>query len=185
MNDSRKEILQIVIVLVGIIFLIKLFSIQVLDKRYAEMAEGNAIMRQVEYPFRGLIYDRNNKLIVYNTPEYDIEVITKDIRKFDSVKFCNVFEISREELRKKFKEMKARREYSPFKPTLFIDQLSKELGFHPSDNASRTYYGVVVRGGYTILVAHVGLLHALLNVRPEARQDVRSLYLKDEIGIDL
>jgi len=124
MNDSRKEILQIVIVLVGIIFLVKLFSIQVLDKRYAEMAEGNAIMRQVEYPFRGLIYDRNNKLIVYNTPEYDLEVITKDIRKFDSVKFCNVFEISREELRTKFKEMKARREYSPFKPTLFIDQLS-------------------------------------------------------------
>ncbi len=88
------------------------------------MAEGNVILRQVEYPFRGLIYDRNNKLIVYNTPEYDLEVVIKDIKKFDSVKFCNVFEMSREELRKKFKEMKARKEYSPYKPTLFIDQLS-------------------------------------------------------------
>lgn len=124
MNESRKEILQIVFVLVGLIFLIKLFSIQVLDSRYAEMAEGNAILRQVEYPFRGLIYDRKKKLIVYNTPEYDIEVIFKDIKKFDSTKFCEVFEMSPEELRKKFKEMKARREYSPFKPTLFLDQLS-------------------------------------------------------------
>ena len=124
MNESRKEILQFVFVLVGVIFLIKLFSIQVLDSRYAEMAEGNAILRQVEYPFRGLIYDRNKKLIVYNTPEYDIEVIVKDIKKFDSTKFCEVFEMSRDELRTKFKEMKARREYSPFKPTLFMDQLS-------------------------------------------------------------
>lgn len=124
MNESRKEILQIVIVLVGVIFLIKLFSIQVVDDRYAIMAEGNAIMRQVQYPFRGLIYDRNQKLIVYNTPEYDIEVIAKDIKRFDSTKFCEVFEISKEELRIKFKEMKARKEYSPFKPTLFMDQLS-------------------------------------------------------------
>ncbi len=124
MNESRKEIVQIVFVLVGVIFLIKLFSIQVLDDRYAIMADGNAILRQVEYPFRGLIYDRNNKLIVYNTPEYDIEVIIKDIKKFDSTKFCEVFEISQEELRTKFREMKARKEYSSFKPTLFMDQLS-------------------------------------------------------------
>lgn len=126
MNDLRKEIIQIVFVLVGIIFLIKLFSIQVLDESYAEMAEGNAIMRQVEYPFRGLIYDRNGKLIVYNTPEYDIEVITREIRNFDSVRFCEVFDLSIEQLRQKFKEMKARKEYSPYKPTLFLDQLSNE-----------------------------------------------------------
>jgi penicillin-binding protein 2 len=98
----------------------------VLDSRYAELADGNAILRQVEYPFRGLIYDRNQKLIVYNTPEYDIEAITKEIRKFDSAKFCEVFQISREELRLRFKEMKARKEYSSYKPTLFIDQLSSE-----------------------------------------------------------
>jgi len=124
MNESRKQILQFVVVLVSVIFLIKLFSIQVLDNRYAEMAEGNAILRQVEYPFRGLIYDRNKKLIVYNTPEFDIDVIVKDVKKFDSAKFCDVFQISREELRLRFKEMKARKEYSPYKPTLFIDQLS-------------------------------------------------------------
>jgi penicillin-binding protein 2 len=126
MNDIRKEVIQIVFILVGVIFLIKLFSIQLLDSRYAEMAEGNAIMKQIEYPFRGLIYDRNHKLIVYNTPEYDLEVITKDIKNFDSLRFCEVFQISKDELRNRFKEMKARKEYSPYKPTLFMDQLSNE-----------------------------------------------------------
>lgn len=124
MNEGRKEILQIIIVLTGLVFLVKLFSIQVLDTRYAEMADSNAILREVEYPFRGLIYDRNGKLIVYNTPEYDINLIRKEIKNFDSAKFCKVFQISMDELRRKFREMRARQEYSPYKPTLFIDRLS-------------------------------------------------------------
>lgn len=124
MNEGRKEIVQLVIILVGIVFLVKLFFVQVLDNRYAELADGNAILRQVEYPFRGLIYDRNHKLIVYNTPEYDLQVVLKDIKSFDSARFCTIFQISRDELRKKFKEMKARKEYSPFKPTVFMSQLS-------------------------------------------------------------
>ncbi len=124
MNEGRKEIFQVVIVLISIVFLIKLFSIQVLDDRYADLAESNAILRQVEYPFRGLIYDRKGKLIVYNTPEYKLEVLLKDVKKFDSAKFCSVFKISREELRKKFKEMKALKEFSPYKPTRFLEQLS-------------------------------------------------------------
>lgn len=124
MNEGRKEIFQLVIVLTALVFLVKLFYIQVIDDRYAELADSNAILRQVEYPFRGLIYDRKGKLIVYNTPEYKLDVLLKDVKKFDSVRFCEVFQISRPELRKKFKEMKARKEYSPYKPTLFLNQLS-------------------------------------------------------------
>jgi penicillin-binding protein 2 len=67
------------------------------------------------------------KLIVYNTPEYDLEVIVKDVKNLDSVKFCSVFHLTLEELRKKFKELKAhKKEYSPVKPMLFIDRLSNE-----------------------------------------------------------
>jgi penicillin-binding protein 2 len=160
MNESRKEILQIVFVLVGVIFLIKLFSIQVLDDRYAIMAEGNAILRQVEYPFRGLIYDRNKKLIVYNTPEYDLEVISKDIRKFDSVKFCSVFEISQEELRTKFKEMKARKEYSPFKPTLFMDQLSN-IDFARVQDQMDEFPGFYIQARTTRAYSSTALANAL------------------------
>jgi penicillin-binding protein 2 len=124
MNEGRKEIFQIVIVLVALVFLVKLFFIQVLDSHYAEMSDSNAILRQTEYPVRGLIKDRNGKLIVYNTPEFNLEVLLKDVKKFDSARFCAVFGISQDELRKKFKEMKGRKEFSRFKPTLFLSQLS-------------------------------------------------------------
>src|SRR6478609_9951351 len=112
MNEGRKEIFQVAFVLVGIIFLVKLFFIQVLDDRYLELANSNSILRQIEYPFRGLIKDRHGKLIVYNTPEYDLEVVVNDIRTLDSAKFCLVFNLTREELRKKFRELKAhKKEY--------------------------------------------------------------------------
>jgi len=186
MNDSRKEIVQVVIVLVGIIFLIKLFSIQVLDNRYAQMAEGNAIMRQVEYPFRGLIYDRNKKLIVYNTPEYDIEVIIKDVRKFDSARFCQVFEISQQELRSKFKEMKARKEYSPYKPTLFMDQLSN-LDFARVQDHLDEFPGFYVQARTTRAYSSGALANALGYVseinKDQLSQDKSGIYRQgDYIG---
>lgn len=124
MNEGRREIFQLIIVITGIIFLVKLFFIQVLDNRYAQMADSNAIIRQTEYPVRGLITDRNGKLIVYNTPEYKLEVLLKDVVDFDSAKFCRVFDMSRQQLRSTFREMKLRKEFSPYKPTLFLDQLS-------------------------------------------------------------
>ena len=75
MNEGRKEIIQIAFVVVGIIFLIKLFFIQVVDRKYKDMAESNAILKVVDPPERGLIYDRNGKLIVYNTPKFILKVL--------------------------------------------------------------------------------------------------------------
>jgi penicillin-binding protein 2 len=126
MNEIRKEILQIAVVLVALAFVVKLFLIQVADTRYAGLADSNAILKQTDYPFRGLIFDRNGKLLVYNTPEYDLLVIVKDMTRFDSAGFCRIFHFTPAELRTKFREMKARKEYSPVKPTLFYSQLSNE-----------------------------------------------------------
>ncbi len=151
MNEGRREVLQILIVLVAIVFVAKLFFIQVIDKKYAELANSNSILRQTEYPFRGLIYDRNNKLIVYNTPEFDLEVILKEVKKFDSAKFCSIFGITQQDLREKFVELKHKNEFSPFKPTIFIDQLSTNdfariqdnldefTGFYIQARTSRAY----------------------------------------------
>jgi penicillin-binding protein 2 len=124
MNEGRKEIIQLAFILVGIVFLIKLFFIQVVDDRYAQLADNNAIVKETDYPFRGLIYDRNGKLLVYNSPEYDLQIIKKEVKDFDSAAFCDVFDMTREELRKAFKDLKARKEYSPVKRTTFLRQLS-------------------------------------------------------------
>ena len=126
MNEGRKDIIQVLVVFVALVFLIKLFIIQVLDSKYEQLADSNAILRQVDYPVRGLIYDRNGKLLVYNTPEYDVQVVTKEIKKLDSAEFCKVFRLTKEELRTKFKELKAKREYSPVKLTTFLTQLSND-----------------------------------------------------------
>ena len=124
MNEGRKEIIQIAFIAVGIIFLVKLFFIQVVDRRYEELANSNAILREIDPPVRGLIRDRNGKLLVYNTPEFDLEIIRKEVKSLDSVKFCEVFDMTLPQLRQQFKELRAKREYSPVKPTVFIKQLS-------------------------------------------------------------
>jgi penicillin-binding protein 2 len=125
MNEGRREIIQIAFVLIALIFLVKLFFIQVVDSRYSDLANSNAILPKVDFPLRGLIYDRNKKILVYNTPEFDLLIIRKEVKDLDSARFCEVFQIpTREKLREKFKELRARREYSQVKPTVFMTQLS-------------------------------------------------------------
>jgi penicillin-binding protein 2 len=126
MNEGRKDIFQLVIISVGIIFLVKLFIIQVVDNKYAEMANSNAIVSEVEYPNRGLIYDRNGKLLVSNTPEFNLMIIAKEVKKLDSAHFCDVFQITNSQLKQLFYELKQRKEYNPYKPSLFLKQLSNE-----------------------------------------------------------
>src|SRR5688572_26205340 len=127
MNEGRKEIIQAVFILIGIIFLVKLFFIQVVDDRYGKLAGINAILPVPQYPIRGTIYDRNNKLIVYNNPEFDLMIIGKDVKRLDSTRFCQVFGISREHLDELFAtymdEIEARKA-SELQPYAFIRQLS-------------------------------------------------------------
>lgn len=124
MNEGRKEIIQIAFVIVGVIFLVKLFFIQVVDERYEGLAQSNAKFREIIYPERGLIRDRNGKLIVYNTPEFDLLIIRNEVKTLDTAAFCEVFSLSRHELQQKFTQLYARREYSRRKPTVFLTQLS-------------------------------------------------------------
>ena len=124
MNESRKLFFRILIVAVGSIFLVKLFLIQVWDDRYAEMADSNSILRVVEYPYRGLIYDRHGRLLVYNEPEFDLMLQVNEMSEFDTVSFCRIAGVDTMKLRGLFNEMKARKEYLPYKPALFMDKLS-------------------------------------------------------------
>ncbi|MCU0398166.1 MAG: penicillin-binding transpeptidase domain-containing protein [Cyclobacteriaceae bacterium] len=156
MIEGRKEIIQLVFIVTGVIFLIKLFSIQILDERYAQLAASNSIMKEIEYPFRGLIYDRKGKLLVYNSPEYDLLIVSREVKSLDSARFCEVFDITQEDLISLFKELKTRKEYSPFKPTVFIKQLSNYdfakiqenldefQGFYIQPRTSRAYESEVL-----------------------------------------
>lgn len=127
MNEGRKEIIQLVFITVVIIFLIKLFFIQVLDDSYKQLADTNAIRKDIQYPVRGLIYDRNGKLIVFNSPEYDLLIILKEAKHLDSARFCEVFGMPIEELRERYKNLYTEirnRKASELQPTAFVKQLS-------------------------------------------------------------
>lgn len=178
MNEGRKEIVQIIIVLTGIVFLVKLFFIQVVDRRYVELADSNAILREVEYPFRGLIYDRNGKLIVYNTPEYDLQIILKEAKPLDSAKFCKVFDLTPQQLRDKFTELKLRKEFSPVKPTLFIDQLSN-YDFAKIQDHLDEFPGFYIQARTTRAYTTSGLANALGYVSEISKADLE----RDKSGV--
>lgn len=93
--EKRKYIIGGFIVVIVIIFIIRLFSLQVMDSRYKEFADSNAFMRKTLYPSRGMIRDRNGELVVYNQPAYDVMMIPRNVQEFDTVDFCNTLNISR------------------------------------------------------------------------------------------
>ncbi|MGJ3233430.1 penicillin-binding protein 2 [Marivirga sp.] len=156
MIENRKYIIQILIIVVGLIFLGKLFSIQVMDSRYKMAAENNVINKVVQYPYRGLILDRNRQIIVHNTPVYDIMVVPKEVDVQDTTTFCNLLNITKEEFESKIKKAK---EYSYIKQSLFYPQLSNEefakiqtrlveyQGFYPVARTVRKYPEPVLANG--------------------------------------
>lgn len=186
MNEGRKEIIQIAFVAVGVIFLIKLFFIQVIDRRYEELANNNAILREIDPPVRGLIRDRNGKLLVYNTPEFDLEIIRKEVKELDSARFCEVFELTLPELRKKFKELKAKREYSPIKPTVFLKQLSN-LDFAKIQDRIDEFEGFYIKPRSTRAYTTTAMANQLGYVseisKDQLSRDTEKIYRQgDEIG---
>ena len=131
MLDKRRYIIQGAFVLIGLVFLIKLFALQVIDKSYSFKAERNIIQEIIEYPFRGLIYDRNKKLVVYNDPIYDLMVVPKDVYIPDTVAFCKLLGITMEAFNEK---MSQARDYSSVKPSQFLKKISQEEYASIQDN---------------------------------------------------
>jgi penicillin-binding protein 2 len=125
----------------------------VIDDSYIEAAEDNAIQKVIEIPFRGLIYDRNDKLIVSNAPVYDLYVTPKKLKNIDTLRFCSLFQISKEEFKEQVKKAK---EYSYQRPSIFLRQLSVEdfakvqddlvdfQGFSFQTSAFRKYHSTAI-----------------------------------------
>lgn len=123
MNDSRKYIIRALILIIAVIFASKLFSIQVLNESYRLAAESNIVQEIIEYPYRGLIFDRNKELLVYNEPSYDLMVVPREVENLDTLAFCQAFGLQREDFDKRM--LKAWR-YSSIKPSQFIKQIPSE-----------------------------------------------------------
>lgn len=148
MFSGRNRIIFFFFLCIALAFLGKLLFLQVFDDSYMKAADNNAIRKIIQIPFRGEIYDRKHKLVVYNTPIYDLYVTPKKAFVRDTLKFCSLFGIDKTYFLKQMKRAKA---YSKLKPFLFLRNLSKEdfaraqdamidfEGFSFVTNSYRTY----------------------------------------------
>lgn len=127
--EKRKFVIGGFIVVIAIIYLFRLFALQIQDDKYKDYADNNAFLRKTVYPSRGMIYDRNDTLVVYNQPAYDVMMIPRDVHDFDTLDFCRTLAISPEEFQARLKAMKASKSYSSYTPQTLITHLSaKDYG---------------------------------------------------------
>jgi penicillin-binding protein 2 len=127
--QNRRFVIAGVITAIVLLYIVRLFSLQILDDRYKEGADSNAFLKKTQYPPRGLIYDRNNTLLVYNKPAYDITLIMREIRDLDTLSFCRALNIDKKFFIKRIAEIKDRKRnygYSSYTPQVFMTQLSIE-----------------------------------------------------------
>jgi len=127
--EKRKYVIGGFIVLIAVIYLCRLFGLQIQDDKYKDYADNNAFLRKTVYPSRGLIYDRNDSLVVFNQPAYDVMMIPRDVHDFDTLDFCRTLSITPDVFRERIKDMKASRNYSSYTPQTLMTHLSaKDYG---------------------------------------------------------
>lgn len=121
---GRAIIIGSVIVLIAVIFSVRLFYIQIIDENYKVAAEDNVLQKIVQYPYRGLVYDNQDSLIIFNSPVYDLMIVPKEVSIKDTAQFCYLLDITPEELTAKY--LKARR-YSSILASKFMEQISDDV----------------------------------------------------------
>jgi penicillin-binding protein 2 len=127
--EVRKTILIAMVCVVVLIYIVQLFRLQLLNPNYKVWADNNAFFPKVIYPSRGVMSDRNGKLLVYNQPAYDVMVLVRETQEFDTLAFCRAVDISVEHFRKRLEEIKDKRKnpgYSSYIPQTFLNQLSNK-----------------------------------------------------------
>jgi penicillin-binding protein 2 len=121
---NRKYVIMALLVLASLVLVIRLFIIQVVKDSYRLSADNNVLRYVTQYPARGLIYDRNGKLVVFNQAAYDLMVVPSQTAKtIDTTGFCSLLGISNEMF---LERMRAAINYSRRAPSVFLKQISNE-----------------------------------------------------------
>ena len=127
--SKRQYVIGGAVIVVAIVYILRLFSLQIIETDYKKNADSNAFLRRVQYPSRGVIYDRTGKLLVYNQPAYDITVVMKETVDIDTVDLARTLNLSLDYVRKRFSDIKDRRlnpGYSPYTNQVLFTQMSAE-----------------------------------------------------------
>ena len=122
-NKNRHKVVVGIFLLIAIIFITKLFYIQVVNDNYKFSANNNVLRYDVQQAARGLIYDRDSNLIVANVPAYDLMIVPRELKNktIDTLDFCSLTAISKEEFINRYKKAA---EYSGYKESVFIRHIN-------------------------------------------------------------
>lgn len=173
--EYRKYVIGGVAVVIVIVYLIRLFTLQIMSDDYKKNADSNAFLKKVEFPARGVITDRNGRLLVYNQHAYDIMVVMKEAKdRLDTTEFCNTLGITREYFIKRMDDIKDRRKnpgYSQFTQQMFMSQLTDEE-FSIFQEKMYRFPGFYVQRRSVRRYTYPNAAHILGDVAEVSREDI-------------
>lgn len=149
---NRRVAIIAAVLLVGIAFLVRLFMVQVLNDDYKVFAENNVLQKQIVTPLRGMVYDRDGRVLVNNRVVYDLMVVPKQVQEFDTADFARILGLEVPEIRNRLQKAGS---YSRYKPSIFMKALSPETygnlqerafqlrGFYVVNSTTRYYPNAV------------------------------------------
>lgn len=117
---NRRFVIGGLMLTVVLIYLLRLINLQLVDDSYSDQAESNAYLKKVQFPARGIIRDRNGKVLVFNKLSYDVMVVPREMKDFDTLEFCNAVRIDKQDFKEKMREMRSKPWYSPYQPQLLL-----------------------------------------------------------------
>lgn len=123
LDMNRSSVVAAIFIVVAFIYWVRLFQLQILDERYTIDARSNAIRNKVQYPGRGLILDRNGKIIVYNEAVYDLMVVPGQVKDADWGLLADLLDLDEASVKERYQRARA---YSRYAHSVFEKQISKE-----------------------------------------------------------
>lgn len=172
--EKRKYVIGGFIVLIVAIYVYRLFALQLGDNDYKINADSNAFLKRTIYPARGVIYDRNGELIVFNQPAYDLMLIPKDVEPFDTLALCRTLNITPQTLKEKWKEMKDPRKnpgYSAYTAQKLISHLS-QADYGRLQEKMYQFPGFYIQKRTIRQYAHHAAANVLGNIREVSAKDL-------------
>lgn len=127
--EYRKFILAGIAFLIVLCYIGRLAFLQLSDEEYKSRADNNAFFNNIIFPARGVIYDRNGELLVYNQPAYDIMVIMREVNNLDTLDFCQTIGITQKQFDERMALIKDRNKnpgYSTYTQQLFMPQIAAD-----------------------------------------------------------
>ena len=154
----RRYVISGIAVVVVLVYIVRLFYLQVIDQSTKDQADNNALVKQTIYPSRGLIYDRNGELLVFNQPIYEITMVMREMKQgWDTAAFCACLGITDKEFDERIAEIKDRRKnrgYSRWTPQVFMIAAWSwsHMGFVLLETAVSSLLTILIIIGYNAFI---------------------------------